>query len=82
MTCEGHNDTFQNFLREQHTNKFSFNILLDVITLLETLEPMLAFIFETEQMAVIGLMEQTLDLITELMQGSCLLNQVLLTPCQ
>jgi len=75
LSMEGHYLGFQNLLREQESNRVSYNILNSSTELLSVLEASLQFCFENKNSTIFPLFVQLLEFMTESMQGSCFPNQ-------
>ncbi|CAF0775305.1 unnamed protein product [Brachionus calyciflorus] len=79
LLCENHNFDLQNYLRHQHTNKTSFNLVCETLQFLDCLCGS-----TTGGLGLLGLwineknfhlVNQTLETLTEYCQGPCRVNQ-------
>jgi len=76
---QGHNLPFANFLREQHTNKQSFNLILKAESVLNSLvSEGLAELPTDRSIGVQNTIKALTELIGKCMEGPCDKNQVLL----
>jgi len=76
LCMEGHNQDFQNFIRQQPGNVVSYNLCTPMAELLATLAANLEFCFTHQYGVLFPLLRQLFSTMTEMLQGSCWLNQV------
>jgi len=76
LCMEGHYLDFQNLLREQISNRISYNLLNSAADLLAVLDASLQFCFDNQYGTILPLLIQLCEFMTESMQGSCFPNQV------
>jgi len=76
LLMEGHNESFQNYLREQTSHANSYNIIGASVALLDAMNSQLEFCFTGKHTVMFPLMKQVLCTMTEAMQGSCFQNQL------
>jgi len=76
LTMEGHYEPFQDLLREQESNRVSFNLLNSATELLIVIEASLQFCFDNQYGNLLPLTIQLCEFMTESVQGSCFLNQL------
>lgn len=69
LFAEGHYNELQNYVRQQHNNYHSYDILSDIINLL-------SIYMQTKDSRFFESMMQCFDTITEYIQGPCYENQV------
>ena len=68
LLCEGHNLELQNYMRYQSRSRISFDMISDIIALLEIL-------IEKKQLRSFKVVSQCFDTLTEFIQGPCTKNQ-------
>ena len=68
LLCENHNDLLQNYIRHQHKSRTNYNMIHDIINLLENL-------VQKKYARTFLEISQCLDTLTEFVQGPCMKNQ-------
>jgi len=76
LTMEGHYEPFQHYIREQPQNVKSYGLVVTMTELLTTISNSLEFCFANQYGVLFPLLRQLFACLTEMLQGSCYLNQV------